>query len=155
MGLLVVSQPGAVVALADPNDAPLPLAVAGWGGPSAFQSVITELSVERQGNVQFVHTLKDLVYVYAFGERIGRLRIAGLSFAQSCGAAGSGIEAVLNYYEQTRVGNNPAPVTVAVGVSAAGRFRGFLTGLRLDITRPEARIAQFALEFNTLPNSAV
>lgn len=154
MGLLIVSQPGTVIAVADPTDTPLPLAVQGWGGAASMKSIITELNVGRQSGTQFVHSLKDSIYAYSFGERIGALRIAGLSFASLCGTdATSGVEAVLNYYNQYRASSAGAPVTVAIGTSAAGRLRGFLTQLNLSIARPEARLAQFALDFVTLPNS--
>lgn len=154
MGLLLISQPGTVIALADPTDTAFPIALQGWGNALSMKSIITDLAIARQGNCNFSHTLKDSIYAYSFGERIGQMRISGLSFASMCGTdSTTGVEAVLNYYNQNRIVAAKSPITVAIGTTAAGRFRGFLVGLNIEISRPEARLAQYSLMFTTLPNS--
>jgi hypothetical protein len=156
LALIFASQPGHAAVLVDPTDSPLPIVFDEWGGVAATKSLITEMAIVRDGNYQFVHTLRDLIYVYAFGERIGSLRIAGISFAGGCGdnTNVSGIENVLAFYEANRIGNRNTPMTVGIGTTDAGRFSGFLTRLQVGISRPEARLAQFAFELSTIPRGS-
>lgn len=167
--LILAPQPGRAVAIPNPGDTPIPVSIEAWGGPIAMQSLITEIAIMRGGNYQFTHTLSDLIYVYAFGERISSMRIAGLSFIGGCSSSGgstvdsptgesgsvvTGIEKVLAFYDANRISKRRTPVTLAIGTTDAGRFPGFLVGCQTGIARPESRLAQFALEFQTIPRGS-
>lgn len=159
------TRPGAVVAVPDAFDQPIPLAIDGWGGYQSTRSIITQMGVMRQGNFQVTNTLEDQIYVYTFGERMGQMQISGLSFSGSCssgdGAAGAsegnprvtGIEKVLEFYDQHRVSYRRDPLSVQIGTSAAGRARGFLGACRVELIRPEGRISQYGFQLFTVPNS--
>jgi hypothetical protein len=115
-------------------------------------AVLTEIAVNRNGNYQFLHTMQDVVHVYSFGERIGDFRAAGLALARTCDGV-EGLTTVLEYYEQNRLERRSRPISLVIGTSGSGRFRGFLTGVHVDIARPEAAVTQFGLQFHTLPSS--
>jgi hypothetical protein len=155
MAELFNNQPGVVVALNTGNggDNPFRVTIDGFPENGAQGGIIlTEVAVQRHGNFQFLHTLQDLVYVYSFGERIGQIRASGMAFARTCGGA-EGLTVVLNYYEANRLEVRADPVSIVIGTGGSGRFRGFLTELNADVSRPEARLAQFGLQFHALPSA--
>jgi hypothetical protein len=149
------NRPGIVTVLNTTTDDenPFRLTIDGFNAAGGAGGVILcELAVQRAGNYQFLHTLKDLIYVYSFGERIGQLRTSGMAFTRLC-QGGTGVEALLAYYEANRLEARADPISIAIGTSNNGRFRGFLTELNVDISRPEARLVQFGMQFHALPSS--
>jgi hypothetical protein len=155
MPTIFESHPGVVVAIQNSEDVPLALNLDGWQGFQGFGAILTGISINLQGSYQFQHTLGDLIYSYVFGggRRISSMQVAGAAFAGSCQAGVmSGIDNVLSYYEQFRIGARAAPVAAQIGTSPAGYFEAFLTGAAADISHPEGRICQFALNFHVLPN---
>lgn len=152
MAVILSSTPGRVVALDLPNDAPLPMAITGWGGADVLRSVITEVSIAQKDKFQTVHTLDELVYVYSMGREIGQMRIGGVAFQAGCdGSTGSGVEALQDYYDRHSVSASPEPITVVLGSSEASAHTGFLVGFDAHILRPEARLAQFGLQLLVMP----
>lgn len=155
MPTLFMNRPGQAVALpGDAGDQGMPLTIDGIQGSwfPSFTSILTELSLALDGNFQFTHTCKDIVYVYVFGRRISAMRISGLAFADRCpGGGATGIEQVIDYYNQNGIAQRPTPIQVQIGTSGAGRFRGYLTNARAEIVKAEARIGQFALLFSVFP----
>jgi hypothetical protein len=147
------NQPGVVVALKTDEGTPNPFRVAVDGfaiDGSQFGVIVTELAIQLHGNYQFLHTLKDLIYVYSFGPRIGQIRLNGIAFAQLCGGT-LGLKQVIGYYEANCLDNRATPISLTIGTDTSGRFRGFLTELNFDVTRPESQLAQFGWQFHALP----
>jgi hypothetical protein len=150
------NRPGVVAVLntGGIDDNPFRVTLDGFSQNGAQSGVIfTEMAIQRAGNYQFLHTLNDLVYVYSFGERIGQIRASGMLFAQLCNGVG-GLSTLLAYYEANRLEARPDPVSIIIGTSDAGRFRGFLVELNVDVARPDARLAQFGMQFQALPSSS-
>lgn len=81
------------------------------------------------------------------------MRISGIAFSQMCNGV-QGLSTVLAYYEANRLENRSSPISIAIGTSDAGRFRGFLTELNAEVSRPEANLAQFGMQFHSLPSSS-
>jgi hypothetical protein len=156
MGIVFETQPGYAVQIPDESGAnPLIIDVAGFGSAQSSRSLITQLSIRRGENVQYVHTLQDLIYVYSFGERIGSITAAGVSFVGMCGGGDggqTGIEYVLDWYEGNRVGNNINALRILIGgAGGSGTFKGRLDALEVDVAKPDIRLANFGLQFRTLP----
>lgn len=156
MATIFDTQPGAVAVLPSDDGPGLPLAIDGFSGSwfGAYKSILAGLSLALDGNVQFTHTLDDTIYIYTFGDRISQLRVDGLSFQGGCGDDGSGVEAILQAYDENKVASRSSPVQVQIGTSASGLFRGYMTGLRMEIVKPEARIAQFSLLLSVIPSGS-
>lgn len=55
-----------------------------WDGPVTMKAIVTSLSIRFRGQQQFLHTLRDFIYVYSFGEGMGEARMSGLAFADTC-----------------------------------------------------------------------
>lgn len=155
MASIFENRPGRAVAVTDTDDTPLALRLDAWGGYAGFKAIITEVAVGLDGNYQFLHTLKDKIYIYVFGDRISQIRIAGLAFADTCPGGGpSGFELVLGFYQANRVANRATPSQIQIGTSAAGHFQGYLTNFKGDVFKPEARVTQFGLIYHVFPESS-
>lgn len=156
MATLFVTKPGQVVAFQDVGALPLTIFLEGWPGFPSIRAAITQISGQSAGSYQFLHTLKEFIYVYVFGERIGEMTIGGLLFSEACATpnAPSGIEQLAQYYNRYRISKYGNPLTIQIGLSGLTRVRGFLTGMRADITDAQHQLGQFVLRLHTLPPEA-
>lgn len=144
---------GLVAALDSPGF-PINIYFEGWGGYAATKSLVTGIKIQQQSGVQFLHTLRDFIYIYVYGERIGSMSISGVSFASSCGGSGGchGLESVNAYYLNNRVSQKAAPTTIVIGCGTP--FFGFLTGVDIDFNDPEQLLAQYSLKFQVIPEAS-
>ena len=141
----------------------------GWAGYVPMKSIITGFSVETRGGVQFMHTLRDFIYIYIFGERMAPLTIQGASFAHVCermdetiyNSLGQttflpnyhGLEYEMGYYNAYRVTSTGAPVTIVLGISTV--LYGFLTGNSVQLQDADHQLATFTLQFQALPQASL
>jgi hypothetical protein len=110
MPLIFQTRPGQVVKLDDPALSCNTnfLTVDPDISFDAQRSIITRLTISQQVNVQFLHTLGSLIYVYVFGDRMGSVSLSGLSFLCACddgessGGAEIGAEKMMLWYKQNR-----------------------------------------------------
>ena len=143
---------GQVSSFIDPTlPARVTLNIQNWGGFLGFKSIISRVTVSSRGNFQFLHTLGGQVFVYVFGDRIGRMGISGLSFDAICGdeAGTLGVERVLNYYNQNRIAARSIPLRVSIGTATT--LSGYLVGLNTEVIDPKSRIWQFNMELALIP----
>lgn len=149
MSALFLTQPGTAVQIPTGQAMPLTVRLDGWGGFTGFKAIITQTGIEQQGGFQFMHTLRDFMFAYVFGERIGQAMISGIAFSQTCGNGNglTGPEAVLQYYNRFRITRTGRPITIQIGATPAGMMRGFLTRLKLDTTDASQHLSQFSLTF--------
>lgn len=153
--LYYASQPGQAIAIPMPYDVPMPLAIGGWPGSLAFKSIVTEVGIRRSVGFQSQSTLDSRTFITVFGERPGKLRVAGLSFSGGCsGDATTGIEYVNGFFSASNAAATGRPLTVAIGTGSSGVFTAFLVDLAIELNRPELRMAQFGLEFLVMPQKA-
>jgi hypothetical protein len=148
--------PGAVTAINEAGFPPAALFLEGWNGP-AFNSIITGVSLQHQGNVQFMHTMQEFVYLYVFGDRVGDMTVSGVSFSRTCApglsnAQAHGLEWTHSYYLANRVALRARPVALVLGLVTV--FEGFLVGAGLALNDPQQGLGQFSLKFAMLPPRA-
>jgi hypothetical protein len=127
----------------------------GWkanaNGSLQSSVIITRIDVGQHVNIQFMPTLADMVYAYAFGDRMGEVTVQGIAFNRICnkgGASQSGIDEIMDFYENKRAIQDNRTVTITVGRRA---LRGFLTDMRLSTANTELKTTSFILKFATLP----
>jgi hypothetical protein len=134
---------------------------AGWAAiqinDSALNTVLvnvplTGFSLELSTNHQFLHSLNDLIYVFAFGDRVGELTLTGVSFVGECEAAQKGKALkILNYYLQKRLSKTLKPAFIKLnGEDASTQMLGFLTGVRTEMMNPELPIVQWILRYSVV-----
>lgn len=146
---LFISQPGKVAVVRDNTSLPGSVTI-NPGGFSA-RTIITGLGVSQNGNVQFQHSLKNAIYVYSFGDRMGAVRVSGLGFSSDCTGNGqSGVEGILRYYADNRVSENGQIVEVRVGSIP---LRGYLIACEVGLNNPELLTYQWSLTIATLPET--
>ena len=125
----------------------------------SLQLPITGYSLDMGTNHQFLHSLDNFIYLYAFGDRIGELTLSGLSFTGSCVQNNGGGDisdamgqcAILSYYKDYRVSNSKGTKVSMISLgNCSNILRGFLTGIRLDLPQPSAPIVQWALRYHVV-----
>lgn len=147
-------QIGQVAAFTDPTMPSRALVrMEGWSGFPVLRSVITQLTVASQANLQFLHTLGGNIFIYSFGDRIGQMTINGLCFDTACEEPSNliGIERVVKFYNQNRAANRQTPMKITIGSSTT--LTGYLAGIRFSIADPKTRVWEYSLQFATIPAS--
>lgn len=131
------------------------------GGPNLamFKSLITDVSIQEQGNYQFLHTLGNHIYLYIFGDRIGQIGVSGLSFwSMSTGGgcdnnpADLGVSRVIQWYRKNRIVKRANPIEIKLGGMKA--MQGFLVGFRCNKANIGFRQFQFHLDLALLPDES-
>jgi hypothetical protein len=118
---------------------------------------ITGFMLEMSTNHQFLHSLDEFVYVYAFGDRVGELTISGIAFTDCVVSkvgvtAGATVDSIYKKYLQKRLSKTLTPSKITIG-NAPAELLGFLTGMRIEVPNPQLPIAQWVLRFQVILNS--
>jgi hypothetical protein len=102
---------------------------------------VASVSYGLSGNYQFLHTVNNFIYLYAFGDRISTINISGLAAIKTCGEQpNKKIQSIYDFYLANRVGKKKEALKIVVGGDAGEvslRFFGYLTGMTLDIKNSE------------------
>jgi len=155
MGVFFAHKRGSVKRLEsqDPNsDGTLPFTIQiedmGIRPGESPNLIVTQAATNENGNFQFLHTLNETIYVYVFGDRIGELQVSGVAFGTPCDDSPNGINEIIRAYRRNRLSERGGPVTVSFGSTP---YRGFLTGINVDVADAERQLAQWALRFHSFP----
>jgi len=107
--------------------------------------LVTGVSIALSGNYQFLHTVNNFIYLYAFGDRISALNITGMGFIKTCtgvGAEKTQLQKVYDFYLSRRVAKRTNPLNIVLtgitGGNANFKFVGYLTGMNIDIKTVES-----------------
>lgn len=127
------------------------------GAGSRMENVpITGYTLELSTNHQFLHTLDEFIYAFAFGDRVGELTLTGVAFtAPACKSEGGDIsnevkqENVYEFYLAQKFSKSLTPTKITIGGSAI-QLVGFLTGVRMSVPDPQLPIMQWALRFSVI-----
>jgi hypothetical protein len=126
--------------------------------------ILTRLNVTQSANMQFLHTLGNRVYVYAFGDRMGQIQLTGLAFAatsdhgastsagSSCAKAGlpyHSAKNVFTWYKINKASTRATPVIVTIFDLT---FQGFVVALNTDVIDPASQLVQWTITLATLPD---
>jgi hypothetical protein len=128
-----------------------------------LKAIVTSVGFQAQSGYQFMHALRDFVYVYVFTERVGEVIVSGLAFPEVCGHLGpqdgqndpncvegnTGMERVITWYECNRITTRAEPISISFG--GAVSVDAFLVGLKVEILDAATGIAQFSMRFNYIP----
>lgn len=152
MGTLFKSKIGSVVALDEPG-AQCSVQFLGLNPDITFgvqRSIITRVTMQHSVNVQFLHTLGSLVYVYVFGDRMGQVHLSGLAFRCECPTGAElGAERMLTWYKTNRASRRSKPVMMTIGNQV---IEGFVTNFTEDVVDPSTDLVQWGVTMATLPD---
>lgn len=120
-----------------------------------FDAIVTGMSLNLAANYQFMHSLDDFIYVYAFGERIGDLSLNGIGFVNACGQGSDRMNIMRLYeYYNTNVSTGivrPVDITLTSGAKSAN-LRGVLTAVRIDVVEENGIMGHWSLNFKVIRN---
>jgi hypothetical protein len=131
-----------------------------------IRGISTGVEIEMSGNYQFLHTVNNFIYFYAFGDRIGAINVTGIGFVKACTARNAifsdtqkgEILQLYDYYMENRAaasGNKSSKLTVSSAEGGTKTFRGFLTGMRMDIKATESMgtVGYWTFRFEVIPTT--
>lgn len=162
------SGAGSVVVVNNQDVTPVVLQIDGAAASDYFgnlNAIITSIGIQAQSGYQFMHAVREFIYVYTFTERVGEITLNGLVFpSQNCGILGpqgnqtltcigpnfTGLERTLRWYECNRITTRASAITIAVGTDLS--YSAFLVGMKADVADASSQIAQFTMRFNFIPN---
>lgn len=119
--------------------------------------VVTGVTMELSGNYQFLHTVNDFVYFYAFGDRVGLLTITGVGFLKMCPGAkeGAKIFEIYDYYNKNKTAAKDGKSLEVILTPPEGKpieLHGFLTGVKVDVNQSDTGpIGYWTLRMEVLP----
>jgi hypothetical protein len=119
--------------------------------------VLTGTSLELSGNYQFLHTVNDFVYFYAFGDRVGLLTLMGVGFLKTCPGAkdGAKIFSIYDYYNRNKSAAKEGKALEVILVPPDGKpieLHGFLTGVKIDLNQSDTGpVGYWTLRMEVLP----
>jgi hypothetical protein len=123
-----------------------------------IRGISTGVEIEMSGNYQFLHTVNNFIYFYAFGDRIGAINVTGIGFVKSCGESKGELLQLYDYYMDNRAaasGNKSSKLTISSAKGGTKTFRGFLTGMRMDIKATESMgtVGYWTFRFEVIPTT--
>lgn len=118
--------------------------------------IITSFMVTGETNTQFMHTLRDVIYLTVFGNKIGSLSIGGYLFLNNpvtCGPDGTtsavALKSFYDFFSDKYVVRKKEPLSIAVG---GKMLKGFLLSFQIQITDPQFMLGQFTMQMALLPD---
>ena len=120
--------------------------------------VVSRFGVSRNANAQFMPTLRNSIFIYSFGDKIGEMEVSGVAFHRLCNGSGNsgdsfaGLAEVGEFYDSKGLGaakdNSIKPVYVSLGTIS---IKAFLIGVQVSSLNPESNLMQFSLQFAVIP----
>jgi hypothetical protein len=110
------------------------------------KGILTGVSGGAQSGFQVMHSLRQYIHIYTFGERVGELTVSGLAFMRDCTTdAGGGMARLYDWYELNRISHTGSPVTITLTRGVA--LKAFLVGFRYQMEDPGISLMQFSMQF--------
>lgn len=156
---LLISKPGAIRILSVNRGVPAGFVVSVEGMTkvgSAYdqlRAIVQSIGVAERAAVQITHSLRDMVYVYTFGDRMGDMRIGGLALLTDCKDPNlSGFSKIYKYWRANRPGKRKTPIGVSLGTDFA--VRGILIDMDMGVTDPKLPVANFNMTLRYFPDAS-
>jgi hypothetical protein len=109
---------------------------------------------DRSANFQITPSLRNKLYVYGFGERIGSFVISGYAFMRSCNVlsiyGSNGLDQLINTYNTYSLSSSDTLSRISITPSSTV-IRGFLVGLRVESMKPELGMLSFQMQYVGIP----
>ena len=117
-------------------------------------ALIQMVTLDQKTNHQFNLSLRQVIYLYVFGNLMGDITVTGALFSGNCSSSASqdknGFDEILNFYTKNRLSSNSELVEISVGTKS---MKGFLIGLNLQPTDQTTLLTPFVMFLRVLPES--
>jgi hypothetical protein len=114
--------------------------------------VVSNVSIRRNQVTQYVKTLDDKTFGYAWGEGVGAILVSGYIFLMECASAtGEGVANIDKYYDKNNVYKKGGPCTLSIGGVS---WLGYLEKESLDLQMTQFNFGQFSLEFSIIKTAS-
>jgi hypothetical protein len=158
---LLESSQGTVSIINPAGNAPVPFAISVDNAAlnnETIKGIVTGVTFGQETNVQFMHTLRDTIYINVFGNRIGQMTLSGIIFLGDVCIAGGGkqdggLDKFYNYFTQKNAVGNPNPVVVQIGKSIT--LKTFILGFNFGIADAQTSLGQFTMTLAVVPKTTV
>jgi hypothetical protein len=113
--------------------------------------VVTGIMVQRNQVTQYIKTLDDHVFGYAWGEGVGSIEINGYCFLAKCASpSGKSFGNVNSYYNSNNVYKKRGAVSISAGNAT---YIGYLEKMTLTGEMSTFNYGQFNMQFSIIkPN---
>ncbi len=180
MTLVFPNIPGRVAIIPERDIAgflPVQLRMSTWTGPLHMRAIATQFTIRFAGQQQFLHSLRDFIYAYSFGEGIGQATLSGLAFADTCqqgqaapylvpvpgsifptlvDARMTGPEQIINHYDAYRMSRYGLPAQIVIGALSGRAFHAYLTGMSVSLrVKEQLNLSDFNLQFHVPPHTGI
>jgi hypothetical protein len=121
---------------------------------NASTVLLTGIGFNQNANVQYMQSLKQKIYVYSFGERMGALVVNGMGVWNPCDTTQPvGFKTVMQFYKTKSVSQISAPVTIVLGSPTSSvTIRGFADRLTTNFWNKATALSGFSLHFSSMPS---
>jgi len=159
--LVFSSTPGVVGAIVTGQTLPFSIAIGGTNGVAGFPSyllakaVLTGFKYGGRSGLGFTHTLRDRIYLYVSGERMGEVEISGVGFAGACGVSPNqggnwtGFDSIYAYYERVRASTQGQSCRLILGPRTT--IAGFMSDVSFSLDDPQTAVGSFTFKFAAVP----
>ena len=129
-----------------------------WGPDvGGIAGIVTGMSLNADINVQFTQTLRDVIYLTVFGNKMGSMTISGMLFLNNpiickdgSPSGGAPLTPFFKKFQDYNAINRKEPIAI---VLAGNTIKGFLLGFQMQITDPQFQIGQFTMQFAVIPGT--
>ena len=124
----------------------------------AIKGMLTGVSFGQETNVQFMHTLKDTIYINVFGNKIGQMTLSGIIFlGDVCisggGKQSGGLDLFYNFFTDNNVVGKADPVVVQIGKGIT--LKTFILGFNFNVADAQTSLGQFTMTMAVIPKTKV
>ena len=122
-----------------------------------IRGILTNVSMSQETNVQFMHSLRDTIFVNVFGNRIGQMTVSGILFLSDVCFAGAGVDSsppfqkFYEFYTNNNVVGKAAPINVQVGNNVT--FKAFLLSFNFSVADAQTSLGQFTMNLALVPKT--
>ena len=110
--------------------------------------VVTGIVVQRNQVTQYIKTLDDHVFGYAWGEGVGMIEISGYCFLAKCASPdGESFGNVNSYYSDNNVYKKRGSVSISAGQAT---YIGYLESMTLTGDMSTFNYGQFNMKFSII-----
>lgn len=122
-----------------------------------IRGIVTSMSVSQDTSVQFMHSLRDTIYINVFGNKIGQMNISGILFlADVCEGTDKNSDPPFKKFYEYYTDNNAVARESALDIQIGSgvSFKAFLLGFNFQVADAQTSLGQFTMTLAVVPKKA-